>query len=201
MLRQTEEPVSDFLEDWPKHYYEQEDPQKRREYLKKYLSLHPESADDIRREELLQKRFDFSGRETVDLFIRAWMMIRIMENDKVGFLNRKSLEKRLREQMEQLCIGNRPDDILVREWRDFARKYFIICCDSGSYRKAAFGLFSISEEKTALKLARETDLVTRIIPSRLNLEEEFVVFRDTVVDLYCSLLKDGEEFWQKYMNS
>ena len=201
MLRQNEEPVSDFLEDWPRHYYEQEDPEKRSEYLEKYLSLHPESEDDQRRQKLLQKRFDLSAKEPVDLFIRAWMMIRIMENDKVGFLNRKSLEKRLREQMEELCIGNRPDDILVREWRDFARKYIIICCDSGSYRKTAFGLFSISNEKTALKIAREIDLVTRIIPARLNLEEDFVVFRDTVVDVYCSLLQDGEEFWQKYMNS
>lgn len=201
MLRQTEEPVSDFLEDWPKHYYGQDDPNKRSAYLKKYLSLHPESEDDRRREELLQKRFDLSGKEPVDLFIRAWMMIRIMENDKVSFLNRKSLEKRLREQKDQLCIRNRPDDILIREWRDFARKYIIICCDSGSYRKAAFGLLNINEEKTALKIAREIDLVTRIIPLRLNLEEDFAVFRDTVIDVYCSLLKDGEEFWQKYMNS
>lgn len=199
MLAKKEENTGDIFEDWPASYYRQKDPRKRREYLEQRLAAFGESAADLKRKQLLNKRFSFGSKEPADLFIRAWMMIRIGENDTITFFNRRSKEKELRENLKQLCILN--EDIseeLLLEWRDFALKYLIICCESHSYRTAGFGLIRMNDEKAAFKIAAEIDLVTRVIPSRFHLEEECSAFRDTVIDVYCSLLENGEEYWRRY---
>lgn len=199
MLAKKEEITGDIFEDWPASYYRQKDPLKRREYLEQRLAAFPGSAADQKRKELLYKRFSYGSKEPADLFIRAWMMIRIGENDTITFLNRRSKEKELRENLKQLCILNEEVcEELITEWRDFALKYLIICCESHSYRTAGFGLIRMNDEKAAFKIAAEIDLVTRVIPSRFSLEEECSAFRDTVISVYCSLLENGEEYWRRY---
>ena len=77
MLAKKEENTGDIFEDWPASYYRQKDPRKRREYLEQRLAAFGESAADLKRKQLLTKRFSFNSKEPADLFIRAWMMIRI----------------------------------------------------------------------------------------------------------------------------
>jgi hypothetical protein len=202
MLAKTGIKPDDIFENWPEAYYEEESLARRKEYLEAYLKDHPSSESDQRRLNILGQRFSVKGKQEVDQFIRAWMMIKICENDRLSFLNRKSKEKELRENLRQLCIlDSEKNDELIREWRDFARKYLIICCESRSYRTAAFGLIPMNDEKTAMRIAREVDLVTRIIPARFGLEEVCSAFRETVVDVYCSLLENGKEYWQSYLES
>jgi hypothetical protein len=197
MLASHHETPKDIFANWPDSYYEEESLAKRRQYLNQLLSLHPESVSDQNRDALLNRRY--GGKDETDLFIRAWMMIRIHENDRITFLNRKHIEKELRHNLTQLCVLDfEMSDELIREWRDFARKYLIICCESSSYRSVGFGLIHLNDEKSALKIASEIDLVTRIIPSRFSLESECQRFRDTVIQVYCGLLENGTEYWEKY---
>ena len=199
MLTKNETVRPDVFENWPDSYYEEDSLVQRKAYLEQYLNDHPDSTSDLKRHALLEKRLARKGKQETDLFIRAWMMIRICEEDRISFLNRKSKEKELRENLRQLCVLDyEMSDELIREWRDFARKYLIICCESHSYRTAAFGLIPMSDEKTALRIAREIDTVTRIVPSRFGLENACAPFRDTVIDVYCSLLENGSGYWQKY---
>ena len=201
MLAKNETPKADIYENWPASYYEEDSLIQRKAYLDQYLLEHPESESDLRRKSILDRRLSVRGKQETDQFIRAWMMIRICENDRISFLNRKSKEKELRENLSRLCVLDFDmSDELVREWRDFARKYLIICCESHSYRTAAFGLIPMNDEKTAIRIAREIDTVTRIIPSRFSLEEECAAFRDTVIDVYCSLLENGREYWQTFIS-
>lgn len=190
---------AEIFSDWPESYYREESLSKRKEYLEEKLRADPDSAEDRRRLEILNRRLCVKGKDSSDLFIRSWMMIRICENDRISFLNRKSKEKELRENLKQLCIlDEKADDVLIREWKDFARTYLIICCNSHSYRTAAFGLIPMNDEKTALRIAGEIDLVTRIIPARFDLEEVCGTFRETVIDVYCLLLENGDAYWAKY---
>lgn len=190
------------FENWPDPYYEEEDPARRKAMLEAWLKDHPDSEQDKERLQLHCLRFLPGKKEMTDRFIRAWLMIRIAENDRISFLNRKGKEKELRENLKELCILDYPlTDTLKREWRDFARKYLIICCQSRSYRTAGFGLVSVSDEKAALKLAREIDLITRIIPEKFSLQNECVPFRETVIRMYCDLLENGEEYWNRYNGS
>ena len=199
MLAQSRDTAENIFEDWPASYYREDNPLKRREYLSEQLRRQPDSAGDQRRKALHETRFDCSEKEPADRFVRAWMMIRICENDHIGFFNRKGKEKELRQNLEALCILNHEmSDELIAEWRDFARKYLIICCESSSYRSVGFGLIHLNDEKSALKIAAEIDLVTRIIPSRFSLESECQRFRDTVIQVYCGLLENGTEYWEKY---
>ena len=197
MLASHHETPKDIFANWPDSYYEEESLAKRRQYLNHILSEHPESVSDQNRDALLNRRY--GGKDETDLFIRAWMMIRIHEGDRITFLNRKHIEKELRHNLTQLCVLDfEMSDELIREWRDFARKYLIICCESSSYRTTAFGLIRMSNEKTALRIAAEIDQVTRVIPSKFNLEEECSAFRKTVIDVYCRLLENGEKYWNQY---
>lgn len=190
---------TDIFAEWPDSYYREESLARRREYIEEQLRRHPESEADQRRKDLLDRRLSLKGKEEADLFIRAWMMIRIAENDRISFLNRKSKEKELRENLKQLCILEYAEsDELIREWRDFARKYLIICCKSPSYKTVGFGLIHINDEKAAFKIAAEIDLVTRKIPSRFDLDQACLSFRNTVVQVYCELLENGQDYWERY---
>ncbi len=200
-LARKEPQSTDIFAEWPDSYYREDSLARRREYIEEQLKRHPDSEADQRRKDLLNRRLSLKGKEEADLFIRAWMMIRIAENDRISFLNRKSKEKELRENLRQLCILDYEEsDELIREWRDFARKYLIICCKSSSYKTVGFGLIHINDEKAAFKIAAEIDLVTRTIPSRFDLDQDCLAFRNTVVQVYCELLENGFEYWERYIS-
>ena len=106
MLAQSRDTAENIFEDWPASYYREDNPLKRREYLSEQLRRQPDSAGDQRRKALHEKRFDCSEKEPADRFVRAWMMIRICENDHIGFFNRKGKEKAVNHPATALSVSD-----------------------------------------------------------------------------------------------
>ena len=183
------ETEKDLPADWPQRYYAIPDPAERKEALEKRLKENP-SSEDERRREIFQKRF----RKSDDLFMEAWLLIRMSEQDKISRFNRNRKERAFRSCMTQLQITEDPDDILMQEWTDFARKW-ISTCLSRQYRTAAFGILTVKDTILAGKIAHEINSVTRDIPSRFSLQEVFLPFRKIMIDVYKETIEDSDEYF------
>ena len=196
-----------YMEEWPLHYYEIEDISERESALKMFLEQHPDSADDQKRLMLLHKRFGsnlpYSGAANRgDRFMAAWMMIGISGNSSVHFLNRKHMEKELRQNLEALCILNyEKDAVLTQEWQDFARRFLYSCTSCKSYGSTLFGMFPLKDKTVSAKIASEIDHVTRIIPLTFDLAKECEAFRQVMIDNYITTMENGKSCWDSYCQS
>ena len=189
-MEQNSQHPDEYLADWPAHYYELS-PDKRLAALKELLRHDPDSADDLRRSELFQKRYDAAFK---DLFLQAWMMLKAADAQPSGFLMKRKFEQDVRKEFERLCIhtDSEPDPVLKEEWVNFADSLIRMYLSSPSYRAAVFGMGAVNERNTALRLATEIETVTKTVPERASLQAAMQPFRAIVLERFCMLVPDGE---------
>ena len=189
-MERNSELLDEYLADWPKQYYELS-PDKRLAALNEQINRSPDSADDLRRSELFQKRYDASFK---DLFLQAWMMLKAADAQPSGFLMKRKFEQDVRKEFERLCIhtDSEPDPVLKEEWVNFADSLIRMYLSSPSYRAAVFGMGAVNERNTALRLATEIETVTKTVPERASLQAAMQPFRAIVLERFCMLVPDGE---------
>lgn len=212
MLLRDQQPEVDYLADWPLHYYELSDIDKReqllRERIRRYESSPTDDAaalyhDDLRRLSILQKRYPAGERISTgrkDLFIAAWMMLLIEGRAGVNFFNQRSIGKHIRQYLSELCIlDDTVDDVLINEWRAFTKLWIGTCIEDKTYHSTIFGMFPMSDAKLGRKIAREILEVTRIIPAKFKLEQECATFAETVKTVYLTSVEHGDVYWQEVL--
>jgi hypothetical protein len=178
---------------WPERYYKTENIAERESMLDEVLKSDP-SEDDLRRKELLKKRYR-QNRNRDDLFMEAWLMITVAAKDSVGLLSRGRKERELKRLAEQLMITSDPDPVLREEWKDFAGKW-ISSCLGKQYRSAAFGLFTMKDRQVAQKIANEINAVSRDYPAVFSLEDSFREFRKTLIEVFRETIDVSDEYWK-----
>lgn len=198
MLKTENKPQTDWLADWPAHYHEIPTPQEREQVLQTRLEKADDPADR-RRLELLYQRYGHDDKH-IDMFMHGWLMLTVMSHDRITAFNRRRYEKEFRRNLTELAIQEDtvPDDLLKEEWHDFARLMINICASDKNYRSTLFGLFKNSDETTALHIAQDIDLVTRIIPAQFDLEEACRPFREVLVHTYITEIDQGQTYWDNY---
>ena len=185
---------TDLTEDWPLHYFEIENIGERKKILQEHIAQSGDSSD-LRRAEILERRF--AGKRQDDMFFHAWMMILVSQNEKPNFLNRKRKEKEFAEWMRELCITDcERDEVLEKEWEDFAARYLTICATSGSYR-AILGIIPMKDVHLARKIRDEILLVTKKIPALYGREEEFEDLYRIMRTVYMRLIENGPDYWEE----
>ncbi len=195
MLLKEEDKKIDLFQDWPKHYYEMEDSEERQRCLLSYLEQHPYSKEDHRRHEIYKKRF---GNKNGDGFMRAWMMLKMKENEGRSFLLRKRQQREVFSCLRDLCILDETcDELLIAEWQSFAHQLIRSYASSPVYRSAVFGMASVGEKNTAKRIAHEIIEVTEVIPSSYGYTEETACFQQVFKESYLQLITNGEQYWQE----
>lgn len=171
---------TDYLADWPAHYYDIPTGAERIRYLDAAAAQGLSDAVDIYRRKLCEKRFfSINKTGTADAFMRAWMMIQASANSGTSFLQKKRQKRELEGYMRDLCLldfepeNETERDALTAEWRDFAGRYLLACTDSKSYRSTLFGLVPMSDDAVAEKIALEIIQVTEDYPAQFGLAEAF----------------------------
>ncbi|RKM60465.1 hypothetical protein D6855_07040 [Butyrivibrio sp. CB08] len=100
--------------------------------------------------------------------MKAWMMIQVIGQTSINFLNVKKLAKEMRQHLATLLNCD------IAEFAD----YFIDSCkDSKSYRAAIFGTMTMSDEGARTRLLEDIDQVTKTIPEKFGLEDSFEPIR------------------------
>lgn len=208
LLKNEFTPDTNYLADWPIHYYEMEDINLRQQHLLYAIEQQLDTAHDSLRLTLLQKRFGTSlSEKRPDLFLRAWMMIKAGSASGTSFLNKKHQKKELLNCLETLGILDCPTEnsaalqVLTEEWQNFAHVFLANCAGSKSYCSTLFGMIPIKDSVVAEKIAIEIDLVTRTYPARFGLEEQMLPFRKVMADIYCKRIENGSIYWDKVTSS
>jgi hypothetical protein len=119
--------------------------------------------------------------------MRAWMMIQVIGQTSVNFLNVKKLAKEMRTHLTAL-LENGADYL-----KEFAEYFIDSCKDSKSYRAAIFGTMSMSDAGAATKLAEDIDQVTGRIPGRFGLEADFAPVRTAFFAVFKEKIPGAEE--------
>ena len=116
--------------------------------------------------------------------MKAWMMIQVIGQTSVNFLNVRKLKKEMTEHVMTLCNAitsgenHQKDDAASNPDEGSSRMlsfcdYFIdTCLTSKSYRTAVFGTMSMSDAGAATRIAQDIIEVTQSIPKRFGLEED-----------------------------
>lgn len=192
---------TDYLQDWPSHYYDIPTGSKRRDALAFAKQQGLSTPADVYRKKLCEKRF-FSQNSTgtVDSFLHAWMMIKASSAAGSSFLQKKKLTRELETYMEALCLLHyEPESeeermVLTEEWCDFARYFISSCVGSKGYCSTLFGFVPIKDATVAEKIAAEIQLVTRDYPARFGYEEAFRPLHRILCDTYCSMIEGGADY-------
>ena len=117
--------------------------------------------------------------------MKAWMMIQVIGQTSVNFLNVKKLSKEMRLYLDML-LGQPPSDHFngyadqdeaISDLIEFAEYFIDSCKDSKSYRAAIFGTMSMSDAGAAMRLAEDIDQITGRIPEKFGLSESFAPVR------------------------
>lgn len=189
---------TDYLENWPAHYYDITDINKREDCLSEILRISPDSADDARRLEILRKRYGRIRTKRPDLFMNAWLMIKVSGNDRPTFLTRKTFAREVRSYLAALCLVDfEYSEVLREEWEDFARTCITSFANSKTYRSAVFGLMQVSDKNTALRIAHDIIDVTKTIPSWYGYEKEAEPLYHIMKNAYLSLIENGDVYWDE----
>lgn len=201
LLKETNGKQTDFLQDWPLHYYELPTAAERILALDEAARQGLSTDLDEYRRALCEKRFFSKNKEgTTDAFMNAWMMIKASAAAGVSFLQRKRLKRELEEYMDILCLtgfdSENEKSLLARrdEWTDFAKRFIHSCTDSKAYCSTLFGFVPIKDSVIAEKIASEILLVTEQYPSRLGYAAEFAPLREVMCTTYCQMIHNGESY-------
>jgi hypothetical protein len=142
--------------------------------------------------------------------MKAWMMIQVIGQTSVNFLNVKKLSKEMRLYLDML-LGQPPfdhfngyenQDEAISDLIEFAEYFIDSCKDSKSYRAAIFGTMSMSDAGAAMRLAEDIDQITGRIPEKFGLSEAyapvrrvfFMVFRNKISGAESILSELGIEY-------
>lgn len=208
LLKEKNAPKTDYLVDWPAHYYEIESPAEKLAHVNTAIEKQLDPKFDMYRKKLLEQRyFRLNKKGSADAFMHAWMMIKASAASGVSFFTKKRLQHELLSYMEELCLsGYEPEcpeekQMLLEEWNDFARQFIASCVGSRAYCSTLFGFVPIKDATVAKKLAEEIDLVTRNYPARLGCAEAFLPLREIMVHNYCQMIENGDSYWKEVVSS
>ncbi len=133
--------------------------------------------------------------------MKAWMMIQVIGQTSVNFLNVKKLKREMTEHLDTLRSAvlvdtEAPAEEAVRDadgvmtevgiqaketalahgsavkQESFAEYFIDTCLTSKTYRTAVFGTMSMSDAGAATRIAQDIIEVTETIPKRFGLEAE-----------------------------
>lgn len=193
---------TDYLADWPAHYYEIPTGTGRRTALEQAKKQGLTTPADSYRRKYCDKRF-FSRNNTgnIDTFMHAWMMIKASSAAGISLFQKKRLTRELKGYMEALCLlpsqplSQEEQAVLMEEWQDFACSFLFSCTDSKAYRSTLFGFVPIKDNILAEKIAAEILLVTKEYPAKLHLSEEFLPFHQVMRDACCQMIEGSEVYF------
>ena len=188
-MRYNTELKEEYFDEWPKRYYDLS-PEVRKAALLSRLHQFPDSEEDKRLLELLEKRF-VSAK---DQYLFAWMMLKVLANEPVNFLNRKKHEREIRQYFALLGT-DRCDAAQKREWEDFAEAMIRNYSESPAFRAAIFGMGSVGDRNTIYRLASEIIEVTEKVPASIGIAQETAAFAEVIREQFFRMIPESREIY------
>ena len=116
--------------------------------------------------------------------MNAFMMIKVMGQTGVNFINRGKLKKEILGYLD-VFLGE-------AELKEFALFYIDSCLKSKAYRTAVFGTIPMSDAGAATRIAQDIAEVTRIITEKIGVVQDFLPVRVLFLDAFKENVEDGD---------
>lgn len=116
--------------------------------------------------------------------INAWMMIQVIGQTSINFLNIKKLKREMEEHLQCFLSGE--------DLKEFALYFIETSWSSKSYRSAIFGTMSMSDAGAATRLAQDIDEITRVTPERFGMARDFAPVRDIFFEAFREKIDDAD---------
>ena len=117
--------------------------------------------------------------------MKALLMIQVMGQTSVNFLNKKKLGREMQEHLSAF-------DLEEGELIEFAEFFVQSSMNSKAYKTAVFGAIPMSDAGAATRLAADIDEITRVIPGRLGMEIDAGNLRTALLSVYKKLIPNAE---------
>ncbi len=128
---------------------------------------------------------DINFEEKYATQTKALLMIQVMGQTSVNFLNCKKMKKEM--------IGHLATfELAEEELLEFAEFFIDSSMKSKAYKTAVFGTIPMSDAGAATRLAENIDEITRKIPTKFGLEQESRPLRDAFFKVYKKQIKNAE---------
>ncbi len=167
---------------WIAEYKKETDRNRRKLILEREKEEHSGEPEFEIREKLWNARYDRKNGQDIDYGIRGWVNFQSMKRR----VYMPGEAKRLRKEIDgvksdwqfPLCedYGETGQKALSDELFNISLFYYEICERDKTYNSVVLGLGHISDEKRAVKIAKEVKLMTEVIPEDLNISDEFELF-------------------------
>lgn len=192
MPKKKKEFKPEYLDDWPSHYYQLNDPYLRELCLKEYLKQHPDSQEDLRRLEIFNHRYGSSVRKQ-DMYFYGWSMLKAVSQSS-RFLNRRRREMELREYFIDLAVlSTKTDELQKKEWENFAADFMEKSLKGSSYGSTLLGLGKVSERDKLMRIANDIHTITFSLPLEVYLEKEAEPLRNILEQAFLDASEDGSD--------
>lgn len=188
---------------WPDSYYNESEPQLRREMLDLAIGKGLSPEEDRIRDELFRIRYPEYGltkaEMTKDVYLMSWISIRLVGNEVSGPFSRRGHIRKVRKALEDMGFGKmkqygqKGEDLLYLELKHLGTLYFHLCREDKQYGSVILGIGRLSSESLAGKAAAEAYLIAYDVPERLGLSEECALWTRAVRDAYEAVFPDSGE--------
>lgn len=186
-------------------YYEETDPERRRELLLDGCGAAPSDRLNALRISLWNLRYTDPKDEKHRVDRLLWQCVNLLCIYKMSgppFL-RKNGAGEIREALRTMgfeqaaAFGEAGSGELYREFRNGARRYFSVSAEGKSYRKKYFGLAAMNGRECTEKLARDAWRLSDGVKIRFSVGEELAVFSRAVKDEFFAYAGDAQALWDR----
>ncbi len=189
-------------------YYQETDPEKRKEILSKMLA-EDNSEENQKRLELFDARYFYSkgrNKQLADSFMGVLMDIKAMIGNTNGVMSGRSIRRQAQKYYKTLQIQKFSDEgelsrqLLYMEFYHLMSLYVKSSLGDKKYGTTFMGLMKPDEESMQLRLVEDFFHFGWEMPQRAKMTQEFSLFTQAAYDAFCELLPDCSENLMNYVN-
>lgn len=177
--------------EWPKSYYMEGNPEKRRQLLEERLAI--DDSDEIKKTEaLFDARYQkMKDGKYMDLFLKGWLEIALIGNHLNSYFAQKKNKKTAVKVAEMWCLDREEEfgrELLYDELAHLAGVYIASCLNDTHYQSILFNIGRMKDEKVKQKIKNDLELISRTIPEGVEMKDTFSLFEKAVSDMERRLL-------------
>ena len=168
--------------EWPKSYYMEIDPGKRRQLLEERIREGDEGEDNLLRMELWDHRYELikkSGKKEEkykDCFMAALMQLMMLSDESGRPLFRKKAGREIAGVLKMLGVDQEAHytrELLLEEIKHLFLVYGVTSMEDRQYSTVIFGFGRMKKEKIEQKLLTDIYKIIYELPENTGMEEAF----------------------------
>ena len=200
MIRKTiNKKQQEIALEWPESFYGVSDRAIRKAALEKQIEKGEEPEANRLRMELWEKRYNRRGRdpEGIDYFIRAWLSMKYIYNNRNGVFHGRKMQRDLRKIQEELCLdwgresGSQREQVLYDELYHLGGCYIDLCLSDKSYSSIIMGMGQMKASTLQNKIGQEILALAYQLPKLARMEKEFQILTQALTDCYNEKFPDA----------